>query len=116
MDHTPITVDYLPDGDDWTVTVRYRQQEQTATAPGLIAARDQADQIVERLAPGVPHRTVVHLLDGDAFAFTTAYLHARHGLAPLGGVPAPPPESQPAPEEPAAPQPSATDLPVGTTG
>ncbi|GAA2809072.1 hypothetical protein [Crossiella cryophila] len=86
MDHTPITVDYMPEGDDWTVTVRYGQLEETATAPGLIAARDQADQILERIAPGIPSRAV-HLLDGDAFAFTTAYLHARHGLAPLGGAP-----------------------------
>ncbi|WHT20569.1 hypothetical protein N8J89_05740 [Crossiella sp. CA-258035] len=89
MDHTPITVDYMPEGEDWTVTVRYGQLEEAATAPGLIAARDQADQILERIAPGTPSRAV-HLLDGDAFAFTTAYLHARHGLTPVAEAPTQP--------------------------
>jgi len=73
----PIQADYVPDGDDWSVTVSGRGQRLTGTAPGLIAARDRADQLVEKLAPEEKHRTVVHLLNGDAVEFTTAYLTAR---------------------------------------
>lgn len=74
----PIEVNYTPDGDDWTVAVKGRGQTLTARAPGLIAARDRADQLVEKIAPDEPgHKTVVHLLDGDAVEFTTAYLTAR---------------------------------------
>lgn len=73
----PIEVNYIPDGDDWTVTAKGRGQTLTGRAPGLIAARDRADQLVEKLAPDEKHRTVVHLLSGDAVAFTTAYLTAR---------------------------------------
>jgi hypothetical protein len=76
----PITVHYLPEGDDWTVNVTTGETLLTDQAPGLIAARDRADQLVEKLSGQDEHRTVVHLLAGDAFAFTTAYLHARHGL------------------------------------
>jgi hypothetical protein len=73
----PIEVNYAPDGDDWQVTVAGRGQRLSATAPGLIAARDRADQLVEKIAPEEKYRTVVHLLDGDALEFTTAYLTAR---------------------------------------
>jgi hypothetical protein len=73
----PIEVNYIPDGDDWTVTAKGRGQTLTGRAPGLIAARDRADQLVEKLAPDEEHRTVVHLLKGDAVEFTTAYLTAR---------------------------------------
>ena len=73
----PIEVNYIPDGDDWTVTAKGRGQTLTGRAPGLIAARDRADQLVEKLAPDEEHRTVVHLLNGDAVDFTTAYLTAR---------------------------------------
>lgn len=73
----PIEVNYIPDGDDWTVTAKGRGQTMTGRAPGLIAARDRADQLVEKLAPDEEHRTVVHLLNGDAVEFTTAYLTAR---------------------------------------
>jgi hypothetical protein len=74
----PIEVHYTPDGDDWTVTVKGRGQTLTGNAPGLIAARDRADQLVEKLTSDEPgHRTVVHLLGGDAVEFTTAYLTAR---------------------------------------
>jgi hypothetical protein len=88
----PFVVNYIPDGDDWQVTVAGRGQKLTARAPGLIAARDRADQIVEKLAPEEKHRTVVHMLDGDALEFTTAYLTAR--LA----KPAPAPARAPAPK------------------
>jgi hypothetical protein len=74
----PIEVNYTPDGDDWTVAVKGRGQTLTGRAPGLIAARDRADQLVEKIAPDEPgHKTVVHLLNGDAVEFTTAYLTAR---------------------------------------
>jgi hypothetical protein len=73
----PIEVNYEPDGADWLVTASGRGQKLTEKAPGLIAARDRADQLVEQLAPEEEHRTVVHLLNGDALAFTSAYLSAR---------------------------------------
>lgn len=73
----PIQVNYVPDGDDWSVTVNGRGQQLTGTAVGLIAARDRADQLVEKVAPNEEYRTVVHLLNGDAVDFTTAYLTAR---------------------------------------
>lgn len=76
-----ITVNYLPDGDDWSVTVTAGTESQTARAPGLIAARDKADQLIEQVAPNPTGRVVIHLLDGDGFAFSTAYLQARHGLS-----------------------------------
>ena len=78
--HAPITVNYVPDGEDWTVTVTDEDQTESATASGLIAARDQADQIVEKMVPSQTNRTVVHLLKGDAVAFTNTYLQARLGL------------------------------------
>jgi len=74
----PIEAHYTPDGDDWTVAVTGRGRTLTGRAPGLIAARDRADQLVEQLAPEeTGHKTVVHLLNGDAVEFTTAYLTAR---------------------------------------
>lgn len=74
----PIEANYTPDGDDWTVAVTGRGRTLTGRAPGLIAARDRADQLVEELAPQESGRkTVVHLLNGDAVEFTTAYLTAR---------------------------------------
>ncbi|MDA3629304.1 hypothetical protein [Saccharopolyspora oryzae] len=76
-----ITANYLPEGDDWLVTVTTGTDERSARAPGLIAARDQADQLIEQLAPSAVGRIVIHLLDGDGFAFTTAYLQARHGVS-----------------------------------
>ena len=76
-----ITANYVPDGDDWSITVTDGSQRQSAKAPGLIAARDMADQLIEKLSPGMTGRVVIHLLDGDGFAFTTAYLQARHGLS-----------------------------------
>ncbi|ONI81076.1 hypothetical protein ALI144C_21220 [Actinosynnema sp. ALI-1.44] len=73
----PIEANYVPDGDDWTITIVGRGKTLTATAPGLIAARDRADQMVDELAGDEKNRTVVHRLDGDALEFTTAYLNAR---------------------------------------
>jgi hypothetical protein len=74
----PIEAHYTPDGDDWTVAVKGRGQTLTGRAPGLIAARDRADELAEQLAPQEPgRRTVVHMLNGDALEFTEAYLTAR---------------------------------------
>jgi hypothetical protein len=73
----PIEVNYEPDGDDWQVTVSGRGKKLVSKAPGLIAARDRADQLVDKIAPDEKFRTVVHLLNGDALQFTTAYLTAR---------------------------------------
>jgi hypothetical protein len=79
----PITVNYTPDGEDWTVTVAVAGEEtaRSAKAVGLIAARDRADQLVAQIDPNEDGRRVVHLLDGDAYAFTNSYLQARLGLA-----------------------------------
>ena len=103
MGATPILVNYQPQGEDWTVNVRSADTVLTEQAPGLIAARDRADQMVEQLTGTDTERkpTVVHLLEGDAFAFTTAYLHARHGL------------STPAPTEPKADTPAGDPPRVG---
>src|ERR1044072_5556116 len=73
----PIEANYVPDGDDWTITIVGRGKKLTAAAPGLIAPRCRADQMVAELAGTEKHRTVVHRLDGDALEFTTAYLSAR---------------------------------------
>jgi hypothetical protein len=74
----PIEAHYTPDGDDWTVAVKGRGRTLTGRAPGLIAARDRADQLVEQLTPEESGRkTVVHMMNGDAVEFTTAYLTAR---------------------------------------
>ncbi|MBC6448116.1 hypothetical protein [Actinokineospora xionganensis] len=78
----PIEANYTPDGDDWKVEVTCRGKTLKATAPGLIAARDRADQLVEKLAPNEEIRTVVHTLEGDAVKFTAAYLTARLGTEP----------------------------------
>jgi hypothetical protein len=82
----PITVNYTPDGEDWTVTVSVAGEEaaRSAKAVGLIAARDRADQMVAQIAPDEDGRRVVHLLDGDAYAFTNSYLQARLGLVNAG--------------------------------
>jgi hypothetical protein len=93
----PIMANYTPDGDDWTVEVTAKGESRTATAPGLIAARDAADQLVDELVPDDDVRTVVHTLDGDAFEFTQAYLAARLARpAESTGEEKPEPGSEPA--------------------
>ena len=105
----PIEVNYVPDGDDWLVTAVGRGQTLTGKAPGLIAARDRADQLVEKLAPEEEHRTVVHLLNGDALAFTSAYLSAR--LARPTEMPAMTTPAKPTPPVPEAPKPAPPPAP-----
>ena len=73
----PIEANYVPEGDDWAITVTGHGKTLTDKAPGLIAARDRADQLVESLAPNEEHHTVVHLINGDPVEFTDLYLHAR---------------------------------------
>ncbi len=73
----PITATYAHDDADWTITVSGLGRELTDRAPGIIAARDRADQLVEKVAPERGGRTVVHLLNGSAFDFTAAYIEAR---------------------------------------
>jgi hypothetical protein len=99
----PIEAHYTPDGDDWAVAVRGRGRTLTGRATGLIAARDKADQLVEQIAPDESgHKTVVHLLNGDAVEFTTAYLTARLArteeppAAPVAPVAEPAADEQPA--------------------
>jgi hypothetical protein len=112
----PIQVNYTPDGDDWTVAVKGRGQTLTGTAVGLIAARDRADQLVEQLTPDEGHKTVVHLLNGDAVEFTTAYLTARLAKSePPAPVEAPPPAEQKQPAEKPAEKP-AKPAPTPRTG
>lgn len=73
----PITATYVHDDADWTITVSGLGKELTDRAPGIIAARDRADQLVEKVAPEHDGRTVVHLLNGSALDFTAAYIEAR---------------------------------------
>ncbi|HYQ62636.1 hypothetical protein [Actinophytocola sp.] len=101
----PIEAHYTLDGDEWTVAVQGRGRTLTGRAPGLIAARDMADQLVTQLTPEESGRkTVVHMLNGDAVEFTTAYLTARLART----------EDPPAAEETNEDQPN-PDAPKGST-
>ncbi|MYW94955.1 hypothetical protein G3I59_31250 [Amycolatopsis rubida] len=84
-----ITATYKHDNDDWTITVSGRGKELTGKAPGIIAARDRADQLVEQLAPN-ERPTVVHLLNGNALEFTSAYMAARLTLPEIEPLEIPP--------------------------
>lgn len=72
-----ITASYQEHDDEWSVTVAGMGQELTEHAPGIIAARDQAEQLVDSLKPEDGETAVVHLLHGSALEFTTAYMTAR---------------------------------------
>lgn len=89
-----ITATYVQEDADWAITVSGRGKELTARAPGIIAARDRADQLVEQLG-GEGKTTVVHLLNGSAFEFTQAYMTARLTLPKLPPLEVPPPGSVP---------------------
>jgi hypothetical protein len=101
----PITAKYVQDNDDWAVTVSGGEKQLTGRAPGIIAARDSVDQLVEKLGPDFKGATVVHLLNGSALEFTATYMTARltrPEVAPLT-VPSPaPPVDDEAPGKPAA--------------
>ena len=72
----PITAVYVEENGDWAVSVAGQGKKLTGRAPGIIAARDRVDQLVEKLAKA-DKPTVVHLLNGSALAFTSAYMTAR---------------------------------------
>jgi len=108
-----IEANYIPDGDDWTITITGRGRTLTAKAPGIIAARDRTDQLAEELAPDDEYRTVVHLLNGDAVQFTTAYLTARmtrsEPVEPESATPEPAPAEEPGPAARKPPSPRAAE-------
>ncbi|MCR6490803.1 hypothetical protein M8542_49250 [Amycolatopsis sp. OK19-0408] len=89
-----ITATYVQEDADWTITVSGHGKELTARAPGIIAARDRADQLVEELR-GDGKATVVHLLNGSAFDFTQTYMTARLTLPKQAPLEVPPPGSVP---------------------
>ncbi|WP_240687319.1 hypothetical protein [Amycolatopsis suaedae] len=94
-----ITAVYVQDDEDWTITVTGLGKEMTARAPGIIAARDTADQLVEKITGEKQPVTVVHLLGGSALEFTTAYMTARLAR-PEPEVETPDAEEKAAEEEP----------------
>ncbi|MDV6011871.1 hypothetical protein [Haloechinothrix sp. LS1_15] len=73
----PITANYVEESEDWSVTVTGVGRELSARAPGLIAARDRAEQLVDKLEPDQEKRAVVHMLNGSAVDFTVKYMEAR---------------------------------------
>ncbi|WP_424187804.1 hypothetical protein ACOBQX_08315 [Actinokineospora sp. G85] len=79
----PIYADYTTAENGWTVTVSCDgRRAADRVEGGLVAARDRADTLVATVAATTGHRPVVHLLDGDALVFTTAYLSERLGIPP----------------------------------
>ncbi|MEY7974133.1 hypothetical protein AB8O38_19230 [Saccharomonospora xinjiangensis] len=72
-----ITAKYVQREEDWTVTVSGLGKTLNGEASGIIAARDRADQLVEQLAGEGNAPTVVHLLNGSAYEFTSTYMTAR---------------------------------------
>jgi len=89
-----ITATYVQEDADWAITVSGHGKELTDRAPGIIAARDRADQLVEELS-GEGRNTVVHLINGSALDFTSAYMTARLTLPKLPPLEVPPPGSVP---------------------
>jgi len=72
-----ITANYIEHTDQWTVTVTTADNELTAQASGIVAAREQAEQLIESLKSTAGEAAVVHLLNGSALEFTTEYMTAR---------------------------------------
>ncbi|MGC7098673.1 hypothetical protein ACPZ19_28715 [Amycolatopsis lurida] len=104
-----ITATYTPEHDDWTVTVTGPGETLTGKAPGIIAARDRADQLVEKLAGGAK-ATVVHLLNGSALEFTHAYMSARLTRPEEAAEEAAEKPGEPADEEQEGGEPAKTEL------
>ncbi|APU13436.1 MULTISPECIES: hypothetical protein [Actinoalloteichus] len=73
-----LVAEYTSDGEDWTITVSNGVETRSAHAAGILAAREATDRLAGELHAGEGSPTIVHLLDGDALAFTSAYLTARH--------------------------------------
>ena len=110
-----VTATYVQEDADWAITVSGRGKELTDRAPGIIAARDRADQLVEELG-GEGRNTVVHLLNGSALDFTQTYMTARLTLPKQAPLEVPPPGSVPkqqttekAPDTAPAPAPPAAE-------
>lgn len=95
MGNRAVTVEYEQTDNGWKVAVKQDGRTLIATARGLIAAREAAEKLVEKIDPEAVGRHVVHVIDGDAFKFSTAYLHARHGLSIPSPSPAPAAETKP---------------------
>lgn len=95
----PIVATYVQEDDDWTITVAGHGKTLTGRAPGIIAARDRVDQLVETLGAEAKSNTVVHLLNGSALEFTSAYMTAR--LARPEQPPVTAPEAEDSAEVPA---------------
>ncbi|WP_024877324.1 hypothetical protein [Saccharomonospora piscinae] len=72
-----ITAQYVRRDEDWAVTVSGLGRTLNGRASGIIAARDRADQFAEQLSPEGAQPTVVHLLNGSAYEFTSTYMTAR---------------------------------------
>jgi hypothetical protein len=77
-----ITANYVQRDEDWTVTVSGLGKTLNGEASGIIAARDRADQLVEQLTGEGASPTVVHLLNGSAYEFTSTYMTARLTRSP----------------------------------
>jgi hypothetical protein len=86
----PIMANYVQQDDDWTVTVAANGKTLTGRAPGIIAARDSVDQLVESLEADAKGATVVHLLNGSALEFTAAYMTARLTRSEVAPLEVPP--------------------------
>ncbi|MFI5609046.1 hypothetical protein [Amycolatopsis sp. NPDC051903] len=94
-----ITAKYAHENEDWTITVSGRGKEVSAKAPGIIAARDRADQLVDEVAPD-ERPTVVHLLNGSALEFTSTYMAARLTLPDIEPLEVPPSGGAATPKKP----------------
>src|SRR3982074_3637161 len=92
---------YVQEDDDWTITVSGLGKSLTAKAPGIIAARDRTDQLVEKLTPG-GRPTVVHLLNGSALEFTGMYMAGRRARPAMPPLEIPPPGASTKQEQPKA--------------
>ncbi|OLR94408.1 hypothetical protein [Actinokineospora bangkokensis] len=92
-----VYVDYQESGGGWVVTVKHDGEELVDRADGdLVSARDCANTLIATLAAVHGHRPVVHLLDGDAVAYSAAYLSERAGLPWKREDPAETPAVEPA--------------------
>ncbi|WP_236789110.1 hypothetical protein [Amycolatopsis sp. GM8] len=91
----PIMARYVQENDDWAITVDGQGKTLKGRAPGIIAARDNVDQLVESLGADAKGATVVHLLNGSALDFTAAYMTARLSRPEQAPVEVPEPAESP---------------------
>ena len=107
----PITAIYVQDNDDWTVSVAGQGKTLSRRAPGIIAARDSVDQLVDQLGAGAKGATVVHLLNGSALEFTATYMTARLTLPETAPLEVPE-QSTAKPETAAVPEQKSVETPA----